>query len=153
MLIALAQHPAGLTRKKLRIHSGYADSGPTSKAMAAIIEAGWVALDGEKLVIGSAGLAALGPFDPLPTGAALLKHILDGNRLKPAAKKMLKVICEAFPAPISRTEIRERSGYADSGPTSKALAHLVKLDYVTVYGRDLRAADELFDPPTRMRHG
>ena len=37
MLIALAQHEGGLTKKKIRIHTSYADSGPVSKAFAELL--------------------------------------------------------------------------------------------------------------------
>jgi uncharacterized protein len=152
MLTALAerQDSGGLTLKKLRINTGYADSGPTSQAIRVLITNGWVHKERdnagpETLCITPDGLKALGPFTPLPRGDDLREMLLNGSRLNTAERKMLAVICEAWPEPITRAEIRAQAGYADSGPTSQAMRKLVNLDFVFDAGREgLRADDALF---------
>lgn len=145
MLTALAERPEGLTLKKLRIATGYADSGPTSKAIRDIGANGWAVKDVELLAITHRGLAALGEFTPLPKGDDLRAMLLTGSRLNTAERKMLAVICDAWPRTLTRDEIRMQAGYKDSGPTSAAMRKLVNLDYVIDNGRaGLRADDALF---------
>jgi hypothetical protein len=145
MLTALAQHPEGLTKKKIRIHTGYADSGPVSTSFARLIESGWAVTAGDRLRLTNEGLSVLGPFDPLPLGDELRAHLLNGNGLSTMEKKLLEVVCAAYPRDISKGEARELAGYADSGPVSSAFAALVGRDYVRAIGKGrLIAADELF---------
>jgi hypothetical protein len=146
MLTALAERPEGLTLKKLRIATGYADSGPTSAAIRALVTNGWAIKERELLIVTNAGLQALGPFTPLPKGDALRAMLLSGSRLNTAEKNMLTVICDAWPQSLTREEIRARAGYSDSGPTSAAMRKLVNLDYVIDEGRaGLLADNALFD--------
>lgn len=66
MLTALAQHPDGLTKRQILIHTGYASSGPVSTAFADLARSGWTIGNSRGLVITNDGLVALGTFDPLP---------------------------------------------------------------------------------------
>lgn len=147
MIIALVDGPdGGLTRKKLRIYSGYSDSGPTSKAMAMMLSNGWATQDGGKLAHTEAGLKALGGYTALPKGAELREHLLNGNKLTTAAKNLFRVVCDAYPNKVTRAAWREAAGYSNSGPTSKAMSHLVGLNYVTDHGREgVAAASEMFE--------
>lgn len=144
MLVALAQHPSGLTRRKLRVHTGYADSGPVSRAFARLLALSWAVSSDDRLRITDAGLAALGEWEPLPTGDALRLSLLHGTKLSKMEKAILEAVCNAHPNSIGRSAIREAAGYADSGPVSRAFAKLVAMDYIQPQGRDLVAAEELF---------
>lgn len=144
MLIALAQHPDGLTKRKLRVHTGYANSGPVSTTFAQLIADGLAEDATQGLRITKVGLAKLGAFEPLPVGDDLRVSLLNGTKLSQMERKILAVICDVYPDTIDKASIREKSGYANSGPVSTAFAHLVALDYVTTVGRGLLAATELF---------
>ncbi|MGH8218652.1 MAG: hypothetical protein ACREUT_08820 [Steroidobacteraceae bacterium] len=146
MLTALAQHPEGLTKRQIRIHTGYRESGPVSSCFAELLREGWVQeANGGRLAISAAGLQALGPFEPLPTGAALRDYLLEGTKLSTMEKAMMRALFGAWPDALIKSRIREIAGYADSGPVSSAFARLVALGYASEAGRsELRASEELF---------
>ncbi len=145
MLIALAQHPDGLTKKQILVHTGYASSGPVSAAFADLAREGWATTNGNRLHLTETGLQVLGPFDPLPLGDALREWLLTGNKLSTMERALLKEICAAYPDPIRKGEVLEKTGYASSGPVSSAFAKLVAYNYATPQGASmLKAADELF---------
>ncbi len=145
MLTALAQHPDGLAKRQMLIHTGYRSSGPVSTCFAELAREGWVESSGSLLRITSAGLAALGPFDPLPTGAALREHLLAGDKCSTMEKAILRVLFDAYPAAATKGRILEASGYKSSGPVSSAFARLVALGYAVQSGRsELRASEDLF---------
>jgi hypothetical protein len=150
MLTALAQHPEGLTKAQILLHTSYASSGPTSNAFAVLIRNGWATGDRSSMRITQAGIAALGDFEPLPVGDELREQLLSGSKLSQMERAILTVICDAFPEQIGKGEILERAKYASSGPTSNAFARLVRYGYVQAVGRGaLRATERLFDGAMR----
>ncbi|MGH9644405.1 MAG: hypothetical protein ACRD3Q_18540 [Terriglobales bacterium] len=145
MLTTLAQHQEGLTKKQILIHTGYRSSGPVSTCFADILREEWVSAVGSKLQITSKGLEALGPFDPLPTGAELRQQLLTGSKCSTMEKAMLRELFESHPHGLPKGQILERTGYASSGPVSSAFARLVALGYAVQSGRsELRASEDLF---------
>jgi hypothetical protein len=145
MLIALAQHPDGLTKKQILVHTGYASSGSVSAAFADLVRHEWVDPLANQLVITKAGLAALGDFDPLPTGDALREWLLAGDKLSTMEKTLLAQIAGHYPNAITKGAVLENTGYASSGSTSAAFAKLVAYNYVVPQGASLlKAAEELF---------
>jgi hypothetical protein len=145
MLIALAQHPEGLTKKQILVHTGYASSGPVSTAFADLARDGHVAAEGNRLQVTRAGLAALGPFDPLPLGDELREWLLSGDKLSTMEKALLRSVCDAYPNAISKGDVLAKANYASSGPVSSAFAKLVAYNYVIPQGPSmLKAAEELF---------
>lgn len=145
MLTALAQHPEGLTKGQILLHTSYASSGPVSKAFAELARNGWTNGDRAKLTITGAGVKALGSYEPLPTGDALREQLLSGNKLSVMERALFRVICDEYPDAIAKGEILRKAQYASSGPVSRAFARLVKYGYVIQSGRgELRAAREMF---------
>jgi hypothetical protein len=146
MLIALAQHPDGLTKKQIHVHTGYASSGSTSAAFADLAREGWTAaVDGNRLRITPAGLTALGDFEPLPIGDELRQYLLTGDKLSTMEKALLERIADVYPEAIAKGEILQQAKYASSGSTSAAFAKLVAYHYAIPQGSSmLKAAEELF---------
>jgi DNA-binding transcriptional regulator YhcF (GntR family) len=146
MLTALAQHPDGLTKAQVLLHTSYRSSGPVSKAFADLTREGWVEPDSRNgLRITRSGVAALGDYESLPLGTALRAYLLEGSKLSTMEKALLRAICDAYPSPLAKGEVLTRVGYASSGPVSKAFARLVRYGYVASAGRsELRASDDLF---------
>ena len=145
MLIALAQHPNGLTKKQIHVHTGYASSGSTSAAFADLAREQWVTTDGNRLALTPAGGQVLGDFEPLPVGDALREWLLAGDKLSTMEKALLDTICHAYPNAIAKGAVLEKTGYASSGSTSAAFAKLVAYNYAIPQGASmLKAAEELF---------
>ncbi|MDO8357238.1 MAG: DUF853 family protein [Nitrospirota bacterium] len=144
MLTVLAQHPDGLTKGQILIHADYRSSGPVSSTFAQMISLGWVSMGGGRMMITSAGLQALGDYEPLPTKSALLHHLLNGHKLSTMEKKLLRCIADAYPHAVTKSAILTATQYASSGPVSSAFGKLVALNYVHAAGRsELRLAEEL----------
>jgi hypothetical protein len=74
ILSALAQYPQGRTKVQIALLGGYAHSGGGfNNAIGALRSKAYIE-GSDQLRITDAGLAALGKFDPLPHGDALLRH-------------------------------------------------------------------------------
>jgi uncharacterized coiled-coil protein SlyX len=149
-LTALAQHGTGrhsrsLTKKQILLYTGYAASGPVSKAFAEIERNRWWSKTGSGAYdITDEGLKALGPFEPLPRRDKLRAKIADG--LSPMERAFFDAVCARYPQGTSKKEILELTGYAASGPVSKAFAYLVARDWLVSDGpARLVASKELFE--------
>jgi len=144
IMIALAQHPAGVTARKLGILSDVTPGGSTWRgAFAALRREQLIIEVGDVIQLSETGRLALGDYAPLPTGDALRQHWLrkmgHGTR-----REILQLILEAYPKEISAQRIAERVGVERGGSTWRGhMARLRGLDLVS--GSDmLRARDELF---------
>jgi hypothetical protein len=145
VLTALAQHGA-LSKGKVLAYTGYRSSGPVSTMFAELTRRGFIAPVNSRISITSAGLEALGPYEKLPTGAALRARVMTDGKLSTMQSRMLGVLFDAYPKAIAKGDILKRLGYASSGPVSTAFAHLVSIDYAVPAGRGaLVAADVFFD--------
>lgn len=145
LLTVLAQYPSGRTKKQLAILAGYAHNGGAfANPLSNLRARGWAAGGPDCLTATPEGIAALGPFDPLPTGAELREYWF-GNLDGPPAK-LLRALCEKYPASMTKAELADTCGYQVSGGAfANPLARLRSLDLVTGYGTaPLRASDDLF---------
>jgi hypothetical protein len=144
ILTALAQYPAGRSKRQIAILTGYAiNGGGFNNAVSALTSKGYIERAGDQLVATDAGLDALGNWTPLPSGAALLAHWL--NQLGKAERAILEVLAGAWPKSRTKTELAFATNYsADGGGFNNALSRLRTLELIT--GRnELRASEELFD--------
>jgi hypothetical protein len=127
------------------IFAGYsATSRHVDNTLAALRSQGFVVGGRDAIEITSEGRAALGSYDPLPTGEALRDYWM--RELDKAAGEFLRVVCEAYPDALTRDEIAERAGYS---PTSRhvdnTLAQLRSRELVNGGRAAIRASDNLFD--------
>lgn len=141
-LLVLAQHRLGCTRKQCLLFAGYRSSGDTSTAFASMLRDGFAETAGDALLITEEGLRALGPYEPLPSGAALRQQIL--SKAKPFTRAALEELFAMYPQSMTRSEILEATGYRSSGDTSTAFAKMVTLGYAQKTDDGLVAARELF---------
>lgn len=144
-LIALAQQARALSRNQVAIFSGYsAKSRHVDNTLASLRTKAFIEGGGDAIRITDAGAAALGAYEPLPTGAALRTYWQ--NELDKASSAFLGVICDAYPGTLTREEVAEKANYS---PTSRhvdnTLAQLRTRELVTGNGKAIRASEELFD--------
>jgi len=144
ILIALAQHPDGRTREQALILAGYSPSGDISTGFAGLLEHRLIEDRGGVLAITGAGLEVLGPFDPLPIGAELRAHLLNGNRLSSAERKLLGALFSTWPNTAKRAELHELAGLKPSGDTSTAIAKFLKLGWAVERDGGIVAAETFF---------
>lgn len=145
ILSVLAQyHPAGRTKTQLAILSGYAvNGGGFGNAVSAMRSVGYLVGNKEQLTITDVGLAALGQWEPLPSGRALIDYWL--HTLAKAERACLNVLVECYPSALPRDEVCTRAGYTPgTGGVNNALSRLRTLELIT--GRnELKASDALME--------
>lgn len=142
MLVALAQHPDGLDRSALGLFAGLSATGGTfAKYLSNLKGRGWVET-GRVVTITEAGVSALGSYEPLPTGRALVDYWL-GWVGQGGQRRMLEAIVDAGSHGLTRAELGAATGIEPSGGTfAKYLSELRTAGLVE--GRDrLRAAATL----------
>jgi hypothetical protein len=134
------------TRNQVAIFAGYSSkSGHVDNTLGALRSAGHAQGGADDVRITEAGLAALGDFDPLPTGEELRRYWLEHAGGK-AERAMLEVILKAYPEPLTRNEVAEAANYStDSGHVDNTLGRLRSLDLIQGPGSAIRASEELFD--------
>jgi hypothetical protein len=141
MLIALAQRPQGLTNAQLGVRAGVSSrSGTFSTYLGRARSQGWI--DGRGTVkITDAGLAALGPYDPLPAGRELAEYWM--RELGGGAARMLAALVDAYPNALTNEQLGGAANISHvSGTFSTYLGRLRALELVEGRG-ELRASEEL----------
>lgn len=143
ILTALAQYPNGRSKNQCAILTGYAvNGGGFNNAISSLRSQGFVTGSGDRLEATAEGLQVLGPYDPLPSGQALLDHWL--RQLGKAEQMALRALAEAWPRTMSKEDVAAQAGYApDGGGFNNALSRLRTLELVSGRG-DLKASDDLF---------
>jgi len=120
ILTALAQHPEGLDRHQLAMFSGVSiRSSGFSNNISTMNVNGWAEKRGGEIFATQAGLDALGPFIPVPDGAALVQYWLDfcGNGSK---RRLLQSLIDAGQAGLDREAL---AANADVSITSSGFSN------------------------------
>lgn len=141
ILTAAAQYQSGVTREQLTILTGYKRSSRDTY-LQRLTARGFVAARGSMLSATAEGFAALGDFEPLPTGSALQDYWL--NRLSGGEKEILRVALESYPDALERSALDEATGYKRSSRDTY-IQRLQARRLVTAERGTIRASDELFD--------
>jgi len=144
MLTALAQRPNGLSAEQLGVRAGLSSrSGTFDTYLGRARKHGWIEGERGALRITAEGVAALGTFDPLPTGAELLDYWLRELGSGGAAR-MLRVLANVHPRAMGRAELAHQAGLTgNSGTFDTYLGRLRRLELIEGKS-ELRASEELF---------
>lgn len=144
MLIALAQFPAGMTASKLSLLSGIARTGGTFRTyLGKLKTAGFVEGGSDRLCATPAGVAALGDYEPLPTGPELIDY-WRRELGESGMRTMFDAFVKAYPATLTKSELAARTNIAESGGTFRTyLGKLKTLELVTGK-REMQASEDLF---------
>jgi hypothetical protein len=142
VLTVIAQHVSGVTRRQIMILTGRAKS-TRDRLIYELKALGYVHDYGDHLGATETGLAALGDYQPLPTGDALREHWL--QELPEGNRRVLEVICQRYPQPVSRDEISAATGHAKS-TRDRLIYELAARKLVEPVAKKMvRASTELFD--------
>jgi hypothetical protein len=144
ILTVLAQHPEGRSKVQVAILIDYAlNGGGFNNYLGALRTRGLIGGNGDRLAITEAGTEALGSWEPLPTGPALIDYWR--ARLGKAERLILEALTECYPDGLTKEEVAAKAGYeANGGGFNNALGRLRTLELVQG-GGELRASDNLFD--------
>jgi hypothetical protein len=144
ILIALAQHGARVSVRRLSLLTGITQTGGTWRTyLGELRSAGYVVGSGE-LSITQGGLSALGDFEPLPTGESLRQYWR--QRLGDSGKReIFDVVCSAYPNDVSYQYVSAQTGISLTGGTWRTyLGELRGLELIEGSKGELRACDDLF---------
>lgn len=141
ILATLAQY-GGRTVQQVAIITGYSSKGGGFRnALGSLRSKGYIEGQAD-LQITNAGLSALGPYDPLPTGQDLVQHWM--RQLKLAERKILEVVAFKYPRRVSTDKVAEMTGYAAGGGGFRnALGKLRTLGLIEGHG-EIKASDDFF---------
>lgn len=142
VLTVLAQYPEGVTRKQLSILTGYKRSSRDAYVQR-LKEKSYAQNSGDSVMATDEGIAALGNFEPLPTGFELQHYWLE--RLPEGERKVLEVLINSHPHGAEREQIDDATGYKRSSRDAY-IQRLKARQLVEIVGRgEVKASDELFD--------
>ena len=144
ILTALVQYPQGRTKVQAAVLTGYAlNGGGFNNYLGALRSRALIRDDGDRLMITETGIEALGSWEPLPIGSALVDYWR--GRLGKAERLILETLTEVYPDALTKEEVATKAGYEPKGGGfNNALGRLRTLELVQGRG-DLRASENLFD--------
>jgi hypothetical protein len=136
--VLASRHPDPTSKPQLGVLSGYSTGSSTfSNGLGRLRSLGFV----RGLDITAAGLDAIGPVEPLPTGPALVQHWM--GQIGKAEATMLQALTYNR-AGLSKEELAEVSGYSTGSSTfSNAVGRLRSLELASK-GWPLVASQVLF---------
>lgn len=143
LLSAVASRdPKTSTKAQVAVLSGYSiTSSSFANALGRLRSLGYVTGSSDALAMTDAGFAALGPIEPLPTGAALVRHWQ--GQLGKAEATLLHVIVNANGAGVEKADLADRSGYSETSSSfANAIGKLRTLELVT-RGWPVHPSDDL----------
>lgn len=147
MLMACAQFPGGISVHKIALLSRLRrTSGTFGTYLGWLRTEHFVEGPTTSLRVTASGIAAVGPFEPLPTGDALRKS-WQGKLGTSGVRRLFDAICRAYPNSISKTDAaREADLSPGSGTFGTYLGKLRTLDLLdrTDDSKQLLASRELF---------
>jgi hypothetical protein len=144
ILIALAQYDDGLSATKLSLLTGISRSGGTWRTYMALLKGkDYVRQLPDRFHITREGRTALGAYDPLPTGEALLQYWR--SRLGNSGKRRLfDVVVGIYPSTIGVAQLGLETGIDPAGGTWRTyIAELRGLELIVGRG-ELQANPDLF---------
>lgn len=145
ILTALAQYaPSSRTKQQVAILTGYAHTGGGfNNYVGSLRSKGYVDGGADALTIAAAGVAALGAYQPLPTGRALYDHWQ--GQLGKAEREILRVLFEEWPNARPKDFVAMKAGYApDGGGFNNALSRLRTLELIEGKAK-LRCSDAMHE--------
>jgi hypothetical protein len=93
-------------------------------------------------MISEAGIRALGSWEPLPAGRALIDYWW--GKLGKAERLIIETLTQAYPAALNKEEIAARAGYDRMVGFQQRHRPLRTLELVRGRG-ELRASNDVFD--------
>lgn len=145
ILIALAERN-GLSRGQLGMRASVSSKGGSFDSYVSKGRVnGWIVGASGRFEITDAGRDALGHYEPLPTGRALLDHYLRELGQSGAAR-MLKALADIYPNTLGRQELGEAATVASTGGSFDSyVSRLRTLELIEGERNALRASREFFE--------
>jgi len=142
VLVAIAQHPSGITREQTTILTAYKTSTRNAYILR-LMQRGYITESGDNLIVTDKGQQQLGAdFEQLPTGDALRDYWL--THLPKGEREVFSAACDVYPKEVSREQIGEITGYK----TSTRNAYILRLKtrkIINVNSTGIQASEMVFN--------
>lgn len=145
ILIACAQYDGGVERSELTVLTGFKRS-TRDAYIKRLREKELVDVQGEMIISTEVGVAALGNFEPLPTGDALREYWM--LKLPAGESALLDQLAKVYPAYIERESLDELTGFKRS-TRDAYLKRMFSKRLTEIRGTTIKASDTLFDRASR----
>ena len=147
--VLVRHHPMVMTVAQWATLSGFSARGGTFQAYARDLRhAELVVVDGREVQATPAGVACY-PEAALPMGTHEVLEVWR-HALRAGARRMLDLLVEAYPGGMSRAELAERSGFAESGGTYQAYLRDLRRNLLAIErDGEVCAAEVLFGVGSR----
>ncbi len=145
ILTCLAQYPDGRNKIQLALQTSYKHTGGGfNNALGSLRSSGYIQRNGDHCRITAEGLAALGSYDPLPTGSDLQQHW--HNQLPKCERAVLAALIAEYPNARTKEEVAAVTGYkADGDGFNNAIGKLRTIGLISGNKEALIASADLFD--------
>jgi hypothetical protein len=144
VLTALAQHPDGMETSRLAALAGYTVNGHFNNLVGSLRSQEYITPARVfPIQITEGGLAALGTFEPLPTGEGLRTYWLD--RVGPSKAKLLRALIELYPGAADTEQLAQLAGYTVNGHFNNLVGSLRTMGLITPPRQPIRAMDYFFE--------
>lgn len=114
--------------RQLAMQSGYTNSGGFRNIVSQLKKARWIGGSASSTWITELGLEALGPYEKLPSGRALLAYWLD--QVGGSHAKLLIELADVYPNALTPDALAEMTGYTNSGGFRNLISKLRTLGLV-----------------------
>jgi hypothetical protein len=141
ILTVLAQYPAGKDNTALAHLAGYTVNGHFNNMLGSLRSKGY-ANRGNPVTATPEGVAALGDYEPLPSGEDLRNYWR--NKVSSSERRILDPLLDVYPNGLEPVELARRAGYTVNGHFNNMLGHLRTIEIVQ-RGTPIRASDTLFE--------
>lgn len=144
IMTVLAQHQAGMGLDRLAILAGSTVSGHFNNTLGGLRSSGYVT-PARVIPIQATreGLAALGSYEPLPTGRALRQYWL--NRMSGGLQgKIFQALIDTYPRTLALEELAAACGSTVSGHFNNTVGSLRTMGLMTPARTPIKASDDLF---------
>ncbi len=141
ILTVLAQYPAGKDNTALAHLAGYTVNGHFNNMLGSLRSKGY-ANRGNPVTATPEGVAALGDYEPLPSGEDLRNYWR--NKVSSSERRILDPLLDVYPNGLEPVELARRAGYTVNGHFNNMLGHLRTIEIVQ-RGSPIRASDTLFE--------
>jgi len=143
--VAAMFHPRSVSKQQIATMVGYSMKGGTfGTYLSELKRNGWIEGDRNRLRATDGGLEAAGDIDDLPSDP---QSIIDmwSSKFRAGAAKMLRVIAEKYPEPISKEDLGDMTDFTVTGGTFNTYLSELRRNGLIIVNRDeIRATPELF---------
>ena len=138
-------YPDCLTKQRVATLSGFSVKGGTFNTYISELKRnGWIEENGNGFVATKDGLQQIAEPPEIPAGVELIE--MWAGKFRAGAGKIMKIICNKYPEPITKEDLGFEAGFEPSGGTFNTyLSELRRNNLIEIEGNTIIASKEFFE--------